>query len=68
MHHFRERWLAVFGGILLLTLSVSTVFGARPEGTEATRGQSVSAFVHSLVFGGTTDEEDDADADESEDS
>ena len=57
MHHFRERWLAVFGGILLLSLSVSTVFGARPEGADATRGQSVSAFAHSLVFGGTTDDE-----------
>lgn len=78
MHQLRARWLALFGGILLLTLSVSTAFGARPEGTEANRGSSVSAFVHSLVFGGTldpdddgdetdTEEDEDGDADENED-
>ncbi len=51
MHRFREHWLALFGGILLLTLSVSSVFGAPPTDAEGNRGQSISAFVHGLVFG-----------------
>lgn len=51
MHRFREHWLALFGGILLLTLSVSSVFGAPPTDAEGNRGQSISTFVHTLVFG-----------------
>lgn len=51
MHRFRESWLALFGGILLLTLSVSSVFGAPPTDAEGNRGQSISTFVHALVFG-----------------
>ncbi len=57
MHRFRGQWLALFGGILLLTLSVSTVFGARPEGADGNRGQTISSFVHSVVFGDETGDE-----------
>jgi len=46
MTKFRSRWLALFGGMTLLALSLSTAFGAKPEGEN--KGQQVSAFVHSL--------------------
>ncbi len=47
MSRFRSRWLALFGAVTLIALSLSTAFGAKPDGEN--RGQQVSAFVHSLV-------------------
>ncbi len=45
-------------GVFLVTLSVSTAFGAAPAGTrDATRGQTIAALVHELIVG--TDETDD---------
>jgi hypothetical protein len=78
MNRFRTHALALFGGALLLALSVSSVFGAKPVEGDANRGQQVSAFVHDLVFGsddpaeepteedGDQDEDADEDADEEE--
>jgi len=44
--------MALLAGAFLVTLSVSAAFGAAPAGTrDATRGQSIASFVHSLVFG-----------------
>ena len=52
MQRFRSTWLAVTGGALLITLSVSAAFGAAPANTrDATRGQTIAAFVHELVLG-----------------
>ena len=74
MQRFRSTWLALIGGALLITLSVSAAFGAAPSGTrDATRGQSIAAAVHALIFGAdeeVTDdplvEEDDETSEESE--
>lgn len=58
MHRLRSTWLALIGGLLLVGLSVSSVFAARPAATEdGTRGQQIAAFVHELVFGSTDEEE-----------
>jgi hypothetical protein len=58
MHRLRSSWFALIGGLLLVGLSVSSVFAARPAGTEdGTRGQQIAAFVHELVFGSTDEEE-----------
>ena len=51
MHTFRRSWLALLGGILLLALSVSAAFGAKPSGAESNRGQTVATCVHDVVFG-----------------
>lgn len=56
MSRFRSHWLALFGAVTLIALSLSTAFGARPEGEN--RGQQVSAFVHSLVGADEETEED----------
>ena len=45
MSNFRSRWLALFGGITLIALSMSSALGAKPADN---RGMQVSAFVHSL--------------------
>ena len=51
MHRLRERWVALLGGALLVTLSVSTAFGADPEDElDGPRGQTIASFVHSLIF------------------
>ena len=51
MHRLRERWVALLGGALLVTLSVSTAFGAGPaDETDGPRGQTIAGFVHSLIF------------------
>ncbi len=51
MHRLRERWVALLGGALLVTLSVSTAFGADPaDETDGPRGQTIAGFVHSLIF------------------
>jgi hypothetical protein len=47
MSRFRTHWLALFGGVTLLALSLSTAFGAKPEAGDNV-GSQVSAFVHSL--------------------
>jgi cobalamin biosynthesis protein CobT len=69
MNRFRTHALALFGGALLLALSVSSVFGAKPVEGDANRGQQVSAFVHDLVFGSDDPEEEptEEDGDEDED-
>jgi hypothetical protein len=74
MQRLRSTWLALMGGVFLVTLSVSAAFGAAPSGTvDGTRGQTIAAFVHSVVFGNdeeTDDEvvdEDDTDTDTDED-
>jgi len=63
MSRFRSRWLALFGGVTLIALSLSTAFGAKPDAGE-NRGLQVSAYVHSL-FGADeeTDEETEAEED-----
>ena len=66
MHTFRRSWLALFGGILLLALSVSAAFGAKPSGTEGNRGQTVATFVHDVVFGDQADADDDESAEDSD--
>lgn len=49
MHPLRRKWLALMGGALLVTLSVSAALGAAPAVTrDATRGQSIAAAVHTL--------------------
>src|SRR5688572_3693405 len=51
MHRLRERWVALLGGALLVTLSVSAAFGADPEEqVDGPRGQTIAGFVHSLIF------------------
>jgi hypothetical protein len=57
MTRFRTHWLALLGGTLLLALSVSSAFGAKPVGDGPNRGQQVSTFVHELVFGSEEPEE-----------
>ncbi len=48
MSRFRSHWLAIFAGATLITLSVSTAFGAKPD-ADTNAGQQVSAYIHSLV-------------------
>jgi hypothetical protein len=65
MQRFRSTWIALIGGALLITLSVSAAFGAAPANTrEATRGQTIAAFVHELVFGADEAPEDEAELEE----
>jgi clumping factor A len=47
MSKFRSRWLALFGGVTLIALSMSTAFAGKPDGTNA--GVQVSTYVHSFV-------------------
>ena len=63
MQRLRRHWLALFGAILLLTLTVSSAFGAPPEGN---RGQTIAAFVHQLIDGddGADEDQDEDEADE----
>jgi hypothetical protein len=66
MRRFRTHVLAVFGALVILSLSLSSAFGARPpvSDDETTNvGQQVSTFVHSLLAG---EQEEDGDQDESE--
>ena len=46
MSKLRSHWFAVFGGVTLLALSMSSAFAGKPEG--APQGQLVSEYVHSL--------------------
>jgi hypothetical protein len=66
MSRYRTYTLAVFGAILLMALSLSAAFAAKPAGADgdANRGQQVSDFVHSLF---SNDEDSDEDASEDED-
>lgn len=59
MNQIGTRWLALAGAMLLLALSVSGAFAARPQGLDANRGSSVSSFVLGLVFGDTPETDDD---------
>jgi hypothetical protein len=52
MKRLRTTWLALMGGALLVTLSLSAAFGAPPPATDdGPKGLSVSGFVHQLIFG-----------------
>jgi hypothetical protein len=69
MRRFRTQWLALFGALVILSLSLGSAFGARPtkaDGESLTFGQQVSAFVHSLQSA-DQDEDQDEDADEDAD-
>lgn len=63
MSRFRTRWLALVGAMLLIALSASSAFGAHPSHSD-NRGNAVSSFVHSLLFG--TDEDPEEQEDEGE--
>lgn len=63
MSRFRSRWLALFGGVTLIALSLSTAFAGKPDGEN--RGQQVSAYVHSLA--GDVEENEEADEETEED-
>jgi hypothetical protein len=65
MSRFRTRWLALVGAMLLIALSASSAFGAHPSHSD-NRGNSVSAFVHSLLFGTDEEPEDQEEEDEEE--
>jgi X-linked retinitis pigmentosa GTPase regulator len=73
MQRFRNVWVALAGGALLVTLSISAAFGADPADSEGNRGQTIAAFVHELVFGDNdqaddeVNEDDDTDTDTDED-
>src|SRR3990170_1928107 len=72
MHRLRSTWLALMGGALLITLSVSTAFGAPPTERDDAPGQTVASFVHELIFGSDVETDEDevveeAPADEGED-
>lgn len=62
MSKFRSHWLALFGGVTLLALSMSSALAGKPDGTNV--GSQVSAFVHSLD--GDVEETDTDTADETE--
>jgi hypothetical protein len=62
MSRFRSRWLALFGGVTLLALSLSTAFAGKPDSTHP--GVQVSAYVHSLV--GDVEETSDETTDDTE--
>lgn len=75
MHRFRSIWLALVGGAFIVTLSLSVALGADPaDETDGNRGQTISGFVHSLIFDQddpageeTVDEDQDEDEDTDED-
>jgi hypothetical protein len=67
MQRFRSTWLALVGGALLITLSVSAAFGADPVDSEGNRGQTVAAFVHELIFGADDQPDDEVNEDEDTD-
>ncbi len=70
MRRFRTQWLALFGAMVVLSLSVSSAFAARPtvQDESSNFGLQVSSFVHALLSGtndedGTADENEDQDED-----
>jgi hypothetical protein len=67
MQRLRSVWLAFVGGSLILAFSVSATIGAPPTDTDGPRGQSISAFVHELIFGSEEETEGDEVVDEDED-
>ena len=67
MQRLRSTWLALIGGALLIALSVSAAFGAAPANTrDETRGQTIVAFVHELIFGADEAPEEETELDEEE--
>ncbi|MGH7419065.1 MAG: hypothetical protein ACREKB_14930, partial [Candidatus Rokuibacteriota bacterium] len=66
MHsRLRPHWLALAAAALLVALSVSSAFGADPpDGEDKNHGQQVSDFVHSLLFGDPTSDDEDTSSDE----
>jgi hypothetical protein len=67
MQRFRNVWVALAGGALLVTLSISAAFGADPVDSEGNRGQTIAAFVHELVFGANDQADDEVNEDEDTD-
>ena len=67
MHKFRSTWLALIGGAFLVTLSISAAFGADPDEIDGNRGQTIAAFVHSLVFAHDDETDETVDEDQDED-
>lgn len=65
MQRLRGSWLALIGASLLVLFSISVAVGADPE-SDTNRGQSISGFVHSLIFGEPATDEEAAAPDESE--
>lgn len=66
MQRLRSVWLAIVGGSLILAFSVSATIGAPPTDTDEPRGQSISAFVHELIFGSEEETDGDEVVDEDE--
>jgi hypothetical protein len=61
-NRIRPHWLALLGAALLVALSVSSAFGAKPWSDERPNpGQQVSEFVHSLFSGDQEDQDDSTD-------
>lgn len=59
MDRLRSSLLALMGGALLVTLSISAAFGVAPSETaDATRGQAMAVSVHELVFDDALEQED----------
>lgn len=54
MRRLRTHWLGLFGALVIMSLSLSSAFGAPPttaDDDSLTVGQQVSAFVHALQSG-----------------
>jgi hypothetical protein len=67
MQRLRGSWLALVGAALLVLFSISVAMGADPASGD-NRGQSIAGFVHTLIFGEQTpDDEVNEDEDEDED-
>lgn len=62
--HPRSVWLALAAGALLVTLSVSSAFGADPPDGDQNHGQQVADFVHDLLFGDQDSNDEDSPEDE----
>ena len=68
MQRLKNTWLALMGGALLITLSVSAALGAPPAGERDTnRGQTIAAAVHAVIFGSDDEAAQDPVADDTED-
>jgi hypothetical protein len=65
MQRLHGSWLALLGASLLVLFSVSVAMGSDPAASDS-RGQSISGFVHSLIFGDQARDEEVTPADESD--
>jgi len=68
MNRLRKHWLALLGGGLLLALSISSAFGAKPADAPANQPNSGGELSNSAVDSVVDNDADEADeADEAED-